>query len=159
MTQDLSDFLGVETPLKNLVIEGIDVTHDSISIRLNTNIGPIIGVCDADCCSETWIENVELPALGFPCRLITAEHLNMPEGRDSEGDELQEYIQFYGIKLTTDKGEIIIEYRNASNGYYGGDLLWGDRHYYGGVNRQQIPSDEWISTDEWLSRKTLKLEV
>lgn len=29
-----------------------------------------------------------------------------------------------GFKVTTDKGVIVIDYRNASNGYYGGSLSW-----------------------------------
>ena len=76
---------------------------------------------EGDCCSTSWIE-----------------HLTVPD--DIEGQELVEaidecigtedvpdgytYRQVYQTKLRTDKGETItIEYRNDSNGYYGGYLV------------------------------------
>ena len=140
-------------PEGGIKLFGIDVTKDSISIRLNTSIGPVIGVCDAGCCSETWIESIEEPALGFPCMIIGAQDLDMPEGRDAEDGEPQDYIQFYGIKFVTDKGEIVIDYRNASNGYYGGSIEWDGKRFYGGVYGQNNPSDEWLTLEEWQSRK------
>ena len=33
-------------------------------------------------------------------------------------------VEFYGLSIKTDKGEIVIDYRNSSNGYYGGSLCW-----------------------------------
>jgi len=34
------------------------------------------------------------------------------------------------MKIATDYGDIIIEYRNESDGVYGGDLAWpGDKEY------------------------------
>ena len=140
MGNEITKFGQVEIPLNGIQLDGIDISEDSIAIRLNTPQGPIIGVCDADCCSETWIENIDLPVLGFPCTVVGAMHLDMPEGRESEGDEPQEFIEFYGLKLVTNKGEIIIDYRNASNGYYGGSLEWSPDHYYGGVYGQQTKS-------------------
>lgn len=136
---------------------GVDVTSDSISIRLNTNIGPLIGVCDADCCSQTWIENIELPALGFPCTIVAADELEMPEGREALSDEPQEYIRFYGLRLKTNKGELVVDYRNASNGYYGGNLVWSADRFYGGVYNGQEPNQEWLPVETWLQRKTKSL--
>lgn len=143
----------IAIPTGGVKVTGIDVTDDSISIRLNTTIGPIIGVCDADCCSETWIEDIEAPALGFPCTLLGGYDLDMPDARDSEEGEPQEWIAFYGLRLHTSSGDIDIEYRNASNGYYGGSLVWSQTHYYGGVFEQQVPTDNWLPLDEWRRRK------
>lgn len=157
MGNEITKFGQMETPLSGIVLNGIDMSKDSISIRLNTQHGPLIGVCDADCCSETWIENVEIPALGFPCTVVSATELEMPESREAEGDEPQEYIEFYGIKFITDKGEIVIDYRNASNGYYGGSLEWNSEGFYGGVFGQQEPDQEWMDIEIWLNQKNLRL--
>lgn len=153
MSTEIINYGELAIPTSGIRLNGIDMTSDSISIRLNTSMGPMIGVCDADCCSETWIENIELPALGFPCTVIAVEELQMPEERESQGDEPQEYILFYGLKFITDKGEMIIEYRNASNGYYGGSLEWKSDYFYGGVFVGQEPNGEWISVDDWQQQK------
>ena len=87
------------------------------------------GVVSGDCCSTSWIENVELPARGFPCTIIACRELELPDMDDDvmgNPTEFQgECIQYYGFSIATDRGELVIDYRNASNGYYGGDISWG----------------------------------
>lgn len=158
MGKEITEFGKIEMSVCGIRLDGIEITQDSISIRLNAANGPIIGVCDAYCCSETWIENIELPALGFPCTVISATNLEMPDGRDATDDEPQVYIQFYGLKLVTDKGDVVIEYRNASNGYYGGELVWDSEQYYGGAFGQQKPEQEWLTVEDWLNRKAIMIE-
>lgn len=150
-------FSDIKIPENGIVLEGIEITEDSISIKLLTDRGPFIGVCDADCCSETWIENVELPALGFPCRVVGVSDLEMPDSRPSEEGEPQEHIEFYGLKFVTTHGDLVIDFRNASNGYYGGSLEWSPDRFYSGVFNQQEPNQIWISIEEWLRRKNLCL--
>ena len=54
----------------------------------------------------------------------------------------------YGVKITTDKGHIVIDYRNASNGYYGGNLSWpDDSYFYGGVHGQNESNEEWVDIE------------
>lgn len=103
-------------------ITGITVDKDGDDITFNIKDGkPITAVCYGDCCSTTWIEGVELPALGFPATVIEVDNLDMPDLGDQPGCDVMAY---YGFKIVTDKGEIIIDYRNNSNGYYGGNLEW-----------------------------------
>jgi hypothetical protein len=62
----------------------------------------------------------------------------------SSDDSEYEIIAFYGLKITTDKGDIIIDYRNSSNGYYGGNLSWpNDNYFYRGVFGQNVSTEEW----------------
>jgi hypothetical protein len=97
--------------------------------------------CDADCCSHTWVESIALPTLGFPALVTGAEEIELNGDMDTQGGELQ----FYGFNITTDRGEIIIDYRNESNGYYGGSLAWpDDAWFYGGVYGQNESSLEWV---------------
>jgi hypothetical protein len=97
---------------------------------------------DADCCSHTWIESIELPALGFPAVVTEVKDLDLC--RESESNEEHECLRFYGARIDTDRGSIDIEYRNSSNGYYGGSIVWpGDDHFYGGVFGQNISYENW----------------
>ena len=64
---------------------------------------------DGDCCSRSWIESVSLPVMGFPAFVISAEDVEMPDL--GNGDNDCGVIKYYGFKIKTDKGEILIDYR------------------------------------------------
>lgn len=120
------------------------IADDKKAILFTTTDGDMIVRADAECCSETWIENIELPASGFPAKVLSVDDLAMPELQQPEDGR----IEHYGCKITTNKGEIIIDYRNESNGYYGGSLCWPSEHYYGGVFKQNVSSENWINIEE-----------
>lgn len=79
---------------------------------------------EGDCCSRSWIEHLEAPhdlagavLLGIEdSDSITSDH----DAHDEEngGDS----IQVYNTRFRTSKGDIVLEFRNSSNGYYGGWL-------------------------------------
>lgn len=113
---------------------------DKEAILFKTNEGDIVVKCDADCCSHTWVESIELPVNGFPAVVAAADDIEMPDLGNGDA----ECITYYGFKITTDKGDIIIDYRNESNGYYGGSLSWPDDNYfYGGVYGQNVSKEDW----------------
>jgi hypothetical protein len=136
--------------MKNILIDKtvteVKIAEDKKAILFITTEGEFIAKADGDCCSSTWIEGIILPAMGFPAKVISVEDLRMPtDSGDSDGGE----IKFYGCKITTDKGEIDIDYRNSSNGYYGGNLVFPsddpEEHYYfyGGVYGQNVSNNVW----------------
>ncbi len=123
----------MENPLLGKTISEVYQTDDQHGLKFILSDGTeVIAKTDADCCSHTWIENVENPEalIGSPVTLV--ENLNLrPNQQDGEYGDL---IQFYGCKINTSKGTCVIDFRNESNGYYGGSLAWsGDDYYYGGV--------------------------
>lgn len=122
------------------VIEKVMIAEDKKAICFIVENDEVIARADGDCCSSTWIEHIELPAMGFPAKVISCNNLDMPNLGSQDEDE---FIQYYGYKITTDKGEMIIDYRNESNGYYGGDLVWDDDHFYGGVHGQNTSNNQW----------------
>ena len=129
--------------LDDKTITGVELSEDKKAIRFLIEGGdPIVAKCDADCCSHTWIEHVELPALGFPAKVLSAAALDLPGSQDDHPDH--DCLQGYGLKITTDKGDLIIDYRNSSNGYYGGSLSWpDDKYFYGGVYGQNVSNEKW----------------
>lgn len=114
----------------------VELASDKLAIRFTVEgQEPIVAKCDADCCSSTWIEAVDMPAGGLPAKIIAADDLDMP-GSTNE-------LARYGLKLTTDKGDLVLDYRNESNGYYGGNLSWPGEYHYGGVYGQANSTEEW----------------
>lgn len=116
----------------------VELATDKKAIRFTVDGETVIAKCDGDCCSSTWIESVELPAGGFPAKILAAHDLDLPD-QEADGG----LIQFYGLKLTTDKGDFVLDYRNESNGYYGGNLSWPGEHHYGDVFGQNDSTEEW----------------
>lgn len=126
--------------LEGRVITGVKIADDRKAILFQTADGDVIARADGDCCSDTWIEHVELPALGFPAIVSQVRDLDMPS---SGSDELA----LYGCGITTDRGEITIDFRNESNGYYGGSLRWPGDHHCGGVYGQNNSTEVWVDLE------------
>jgi hypothetical protein len=133
-----------DTPNRILVgrtITAVYLAEDKKAIRFDVAGGdPIIAKADGDCCSSTWIENIENAEALIGTPVLSASDISMREDqRDDDG-----LIQFYGFKISTAKGDCILDYRNESNGYYGGNLSWpGDGYFYGGVFGQNVSKEEW----------------
>lgn len=119
-------------PLVGKTLIGIKIASDRQALLFQTSNDNLTVHVEADCCSYTWIEHIELPALGFPALVIAVEDLDMPEQtEESNFHSDPEVLSFYGCKITTDKGDIVIDYRNDSNGYYGGSLAWPEDYFSG----------------------------
>lgn len=136
------NFYNKNNPLLGKTIIKVMLAEDKKALRFDI-LGeekPIIGRADGDCCSYSWIEGLDTPAylLGT---VLSVEDINMPGEEYSEED--YEYLQFYGCRITTDKGQCVIDYRNSSNGFYGGDLCWSDEDFYGGVYGQNVSKENW----------------
>lgn len=124
------------------------IASDKLALLFVASTGEkLVAKVDADCCSRTWIESIEMPALGLPFTVsdVVALELNKPD----VSDDTFECLQFYGAKLVTDKGDMVIDYRNESNGYYGGSMCWpGEDYFYGGVYGQNVSSEEWVDIQD-----------
>jgi hypothetical protein len=81
-----------------------------------------------DCCSHTWIESVieESALVGYTITAI--DDLELPNNEPANGvdktttENYEEEMSFYGLAITTERGKCILDYRNSSNGYYGGSM-------------------------------------
>lgn len=132
-------------PLIGKTITAVWLAEDRKAIRFDAGEEQIVARCDGDCCSSTWIENIEAPEALIGSPVLAAADLAMPD-REYDHDKF-EVLAFYGFKITTAKGDCVIDYRNESNGYYGGSLEWPgtDHFYYGGVFGQNVSKEEWRS--------------
>lgn len=119
-------------------LASIQISSDREALRFICEDGEVIARCDADCCSHTWVEAIENSA-SLPAVVVSVEDIDLNTDADDQAGELA----FYGCKITTDRGHIVIDYRNESNGYYGGNLVWPDESFYGGVYGQNVSNEEW----------------
>lgn len=76
---------------------------------------------EGDCCSSTWIEHIEGVGRLVGGTVRAVEDIDLPEPTPAE-NEGRDVLQKYGVRIDTDKGTAVIDYRNESNGYYGGSL-------------------------------------
>jgi hypothetical protein len=134
--------------LEGKTIKLIELASDQKAARFHVDgRDPIAAKTDGDCCSNSWIEHVDLPAMGLPATVLTVSDLDLPGSNDNDPEH--ECLQVYGLKITTDKGDIVIDYRHSSNGYYGGELWWSKddpnayNYFYGGVFGQNVSTEEW----------------
>lgn len=129
-------------------LAAIQIASDREALRFICEDGEVIARCYGDCCSRTWVESVETTAM-LPAVVLSVDSLALPEFDGDKDPEIRqewdggELIRFYGCKITTDRGHVIIDYRNESNGYYGGSLGWPGDLFYGGVYGQNVSNEEW----------------
>lgn len=128
-------------PLVGKTVIAVYLADDHHAIRFDLGGEPFIVRVEGDCCSHTWIESLDAPEnlLGT---VLAVEDIPMPNhGQAAEYED--DVIQYYGCKIITTKGTCVIDYRNESNGYYGGNLVWPDDYYYGGVFGQNTSTERW----------------
>ena len=128
-------------------ITKIQMTADRIAIRFILDNGDVIGaVCDADCCSNTWIEDIIAPEFALGSPVLRTGDIDLPEEfrTPSKTGNYEEEMQYYGFFIETAIGRCTLAYRNSSNGYYGGWLTWDGEEHYAGVFGQQIPVNDFV---------------
>ena len=135
-----------KNPLIGKTISEIQLTTDGKAIRFVLADGASVEArAEGDCCSSTWIEHISLPAGGFPALVLETVNVEMP----SLGSPHKHApIKYYGFELKTDRGHRAVEYRNESNGYYGGNLSWPGEDFYEGVDGQNEANEEWTNVTQ-----------
>lgn len=95
------------------------IEHDDNSVTITATDGRKFRYeTDAGCCSSTWIEHITAPDYVRGGTITEVKEIDL----DSEESAEYDFLQKYQTSFVTEKGEIIVEYRNSSNGYYGGWL-------------------------------------
>jgi hypothetical protein len=129
-------------------VVSVTINEKKTAICFNTlEAGSIRFVTKGDCCSSTWIEHIDnLDAL-IAHRIVATEEIDMGPSKWfktdwNTGEETEttngfssDCVRFYGQSFTTDLGIFKVEYRNRSNGYYGGSLNH-DGYHLGDANIQ-----------------------
>jgi hypothetical protein len=108
--------------LIGFVVKELYITTDKTAILLVGSDRENIEVRTVgDCCSDTWIEHCSVPRVPF--KIVSMREIEIDT--DLPGTR-QDVDRVYATEFHTENHEdLSIEYRNSSNGYYGGDLEVG----------------------------------
>jgi hypothetical protein len=121
MINELSNFGGIFNALRGSKLKAVTLSSDKETVTFEFEEGPSVAYgVEGDCCSISWIEHLELPTesvLGL--EILGVEDVCM--GEEEKGD--YDCLRSYETRFRTAKGDIVLEYRNSSNGYYGGYLV------------------------------------
>jgi hypothetical protein len=131
-------------------IKNVFVERDGTYIMFETDTKQkFVYSAYGDCCSRTWVERVAgLDALRG--EVVTAvEERELPH--PTPIPDCYESLAVYCNVLKTLKGECEIEYRNDSNGYYGGSLELDSYPAHEVRKWYRIRGDEWVCNDAQLS--------
>lgn len=124
-------------------VTALFVSQGEEDLKFVTDDGDVKISTEGDCCSETWFADITGVDRLLNCTVQQVQDLE-PDGYNVEdGRGRQEYDQAYGVRISTDRGDCDIVFRNSSNGYYGGCLaeFW---NYPGREERK------WREiTDDW----------
>lgn len=129
---DELDYWGMTTDrLRGCVLRGVEVRDNGDRVALTLADGSErIYEADGDCCSTSWVEHLTVPPDIDGATVLRIEE--RPEyGIEATPEQYAEckthrewldVLKVYQTAIVTDRGEVVIEYRNDSNGYYGGSL-------------------------------------
>lgn len=109
------------------VIKGIKIDPEGQSLEMEfTDETVALFDVEGDCCSHSWIESIDNEELRGA--ITNVQNIEMPDLGDIDGKRYQgvDHVRYYGLKITTDQGHCVIDYRNDSNGYYGGSIRLRD---------------------------------
>lgn len=103
------------------IITAVYLSSDKTAIKFDFDGGDVLSFAEGECCSYSWIEHVENPENLIGASVLSVVDKDMPDLGDQPDHDCMSY---YGLEITTAKGYCLIDYRNDSNGYYGGCLVW-----------------------------------
>jgi len=80
---------------------------------------------EGDCCSHSWIEHLTVPDDIDGAVLLSVEEGNNIswDAHKCDGSCPHDHLQVYNTHFKTTRGDVVLEYRNDSNGYYGGYIV------------------------------------
>lgn len=133
MTDSFDNMIG-----KQLESVALSEGNTKIVFKFQDGFERAFGV-EGDCCSSSWIEHLEAPDDVQGATLLSVEESGgVPYddhkcvGYDWEKSEAEnkaagycghDVLAVYSTRFRTNRGDIVLEYRNDSNGYYGGYLV------------------------------------
>lgn len=118
----------MECKLEDLVgasVTGLWVDPGEEHLRIVLADGRVlVGETDGDCCSETWWADATgvkqlIGGIVSAAKEIPMDDYDVNDGRGRQSDD-----EAYGVRITTNLGVCDLVFRNSSNGYYGGSVIW-----------------------------------
>lgn len=120
---------------KTIANVSLDKSSDHIEFTFTDGSRKAYSV-EGDCCSQSWIEHLEMPNDVVGAVILSVEdgdsvpwdnHECVPYDWETRAEGCgHDVLCVYKTSFNTNRGSIVLEYRNDSNGYYGGSLVDAD---------------------------------
>lgn len=89
-------------------------------VVFETNAGEVVWDTEGDCCSQSWVEHVDLDLVRGEVLSVREDDLPPEWYAAHPGPPEQDSLALYGVTIQSVGGTGTIDFRNESNGYYGG---------------------------------------
>lgn len=123
--------------LIGLKIEGLYINSTKNTLMLQTDFGDVYLNAVGDCCSQSWFEHISGVKNVIGGQITEEANLELVDClKRVENDEF-DVDKYYSTVIKTDKGALELEYRNNSNGYYGGWLAIDSDEYGDKIERDE----------------------
>lgn len=76
----------------------------------------------ADCCSKSWVESVEAVEYGGAIVEVQRPQFGAPLLTSETSVRDGDVLKIYELRFKTTKGDVVVDFRNSSNGYYGAEI-------------------------------------
>lgn len=112
------------TRLIGKTIQEIWISPNKIDIAFVVDGGQVMGfAAEGDCCSSSWFENISGVNTAKGAKVIAVEEVNLGEIDHPDDGQSYDCLRAYSTKIKLEgRPDLEIEYRNDSNGYYGGSI-------------------------------------
>ena len=110
--------------LKDKIIKKVEMEEDQTIVFTTKDGEKIAYVAYGDCCSTSWFAHIAGLKNLLGQRIVEVkerQEWTKKEIATAEAEGDYESLSLYGYLLKTKKGTCDIEFRNESNGYYGGN--------------------------------------
>lgn len=96
---------------------------DDDGVVFETDRGRVAWRVEGGCCSKSWVELADLDCL-VGHAVSSVEQVPLPESwyLAHPGPKEQDSLRLYGVNIRCPGGTATIDFRNESNGYYGGSM-------------------------------------
>lgn len=102
-------------------IRAIELNADSTTVVFETDEGPVCFDTSGDCCSHSWFEHFTNVRESIGKKVVNVIKRETRDAEDNEKKEDQDCVRIYGYSIEhTGIVPLDVEFRNESNGYYGG---------------------------------------
>ncbi len=102
-------------------VNEILLNADKTKILFKTDKGDFAFYADGDCCSYSWIQHFDGVQNLLGEVVVDLDDKDLSNRPDEAPDE-HDVLSIYGYEFKTAKGCATLDFRNDSNGYYGGSL-------------------------------------
>jgi hypothetical protein len=104
--------------------EEVYVNAEKNLLKFVLDSGEVFAEIEAGCCSTSWVEHMEGVNNLLGRKILSLEELDFPPNALSD----YKVEKKYGLRLVTDIGDFIMDYRNQSNGWYGASVKLHSEH-------------------------------